>query len=105
YDKVQEDFKKRNYSGSLDVATTKTATIILEIPEGYKASLLESANKSFSDNFVSMQSSLKVEGNTVVLTVTRDIKKTDFTATEFASMVKYYDIMYEMTQVKIVLKK
>ncbi|MGN6645286.1 MAG: hypothetical protein ACTHJT_02045, partial [Cytophaga sp.] len=47
YDKVQEDFKKRNYSGSLDVATTKTATIILEIPEGYKASLLESANKSF----------------------------------------------------------
>ena len=105
YEKVQEDFRKRNYSGSLDVATTKTATIILQIPEGYKASLLESANKSFSDNFVSMQSSLKVEGNTVVLTVTRDIKKTDFTAEEFASMVKYYDVMYEMTQVKIVLKK
>lgn len=105
YSKVQEDFRKRNYSGSLDVATVKTATITLEIPEGYKVSTLESANKSFSDDFVTFQSSLKVDGNKVILTVTREIKKTEYTAEEYASMIKYYDVMYELTQVKVVLKK
>ena len=48
---------------------------------------------------------LKVEGNTVIFTVTREVKKTDFTAEEYASMVTYYDVMFELTQVKIVLKK
>lgn len=105
YDKVQEDFRKRNYNGSLDVATVKTATVIFEIPQGYKVSSLESANKTFSDNFVSLKSSLKVDGNKVVFTITREIKKTDFTIDEYPSMVKYYDAMYELTQVKIVVKK
>ncbi|MGC4010092.1 MAG: DUF3857 domain-containing protein [Pseudomonas sp.] len=105
YEKLQDDSRKRNYNGSLEVATVKTATITFEIPEGYKASLLESANKSFGDNFITFQSSLKVEGNTVVLTVTREIKKTDFTPEEYAAMINYYDVMYELTQVKVVLKK
>jgi hypothetical protein len=105
YDKVQEDFRKRNYNGSIDVATVKTATVIFEIPEGYKVSSLESANKAFSDNFVSLKSSLKVDGNKVVFTISREIKKRDFTVEEYPSMVKYYDAMYELTQVKIVVKK
>jgi len=105
YDRVSEDFRKRNYNGSLEVATVKTATVIFEIPDGYKVSSLESANKTFSDNFVSMKSSLKVDGNKVTFTITREIKKTDFAAEEYASMVKYYDEMYELTQKKIVLKK
>lgn len=105
YDKVQEDFRKRNYSGSLEVATVKTATVTFEIPQGYKVSSLETANKSFSDSFVSLKSSLKVVGNKVIFTISREMKKTDFTAEEYASMVKYYDVMYELTQVKIVVKK
>lgn len=105
YNKFPEEYSKRNYNGSLELATVKTITITLEIPEGYKVTILESANKSFSDNFVALQSSLKAEGNTVVFSVTREIKKTDFTAEEYASMVKYFDIMYELTQIKIVLKK
>ena len=105
YNKVDDDFRKRSNPGSMDLVSTKTASITFEIPEGYKVSSLETANKSFSDGFVTMESSLTIEGNTVVLKVTRDIKKLDFTLEEYPSMVKYYDLMYELTQTQIVLKK
>lgn len=105
YDKVEEDFRKRNYSGTLDLVSSKTATIIFQVPDGYKVSSLDKANKSFSNDFMDMQSSLTIVDNTVVLTITRNIKKGDFTVTEFETMVKYYDEMYELTQQQIVLKK
>ncbi len=105
YDKVEESFRKRNYSGMLDLVSTKTATITFQIPDGYKVSSLDKANRSFSTAYMDMESSLRIVENTVVLTVTRNIKKADFTVEEFATMVKYYDEMYELTQSQIVLKK
>ncbi len=105
YDKVEDDFRKRNYNGSMDFASTKTATIIFTIPDGYKVSTQATANKSFSDDFVTFQSTLTVDGNIATLKMTRDIKKTNFTIQEYQTMVKYYDVMYELTQTQIVLKR
>lgn len=105
YDKLENDFRTRNYDGSVDLTSSKVATVTFQIPEGYKATIQQTSTQSFSSDFISMESTVTIEGNTVVLKVTRDFKKRTFTIEDYAYMVKYYDSMYELTQTQIVLKK
>jgi|GEM_PF-3123754 hypothetical protein len=105
YEKFVNDELKRNYPGSLDLISTKTFNITFTIPDGYKVVTNDNSKKTYSDNLVSVQSNITVSGDKVVFNITRDLKNRDFSVTEYQSIVKLYDLMYELTQTQIVLKK
>jgi hypothetical protein len=105
YEKFENDDRKRNYPGSLDLISTKTFNITFIIPDGYKVVVNDNSKKTYSDNLISVQSNITVSEDKVIFTITRDLKKRDFSITEYQSIVKLYDLMYDLTQTQIVLKK
>jgi hypothetical protein len=105
YTRFIEEERIRNYGGMLDLSSSKLIEITFIIPEGYKLSSTDEFNKSYTCNYVDIKSSIKTEGNVVTITLTRDFKKQAFTKEEYQDVLKFYDMMYELSQSKIVIKK
>ncbi|MCU0415610.1 MAG: hypothetical protein MUE33_00360 [Cytophagaceae bacterium] len=108
YTRFIEDQRIRSYGGMLDLASNKTIQITFTIPDGYKLASTEELSKynvTFSNDFVELQSTLKYTGNTVTITVVRNFKKQSFTKEEFEGVLKFYDMMFELSQGKLIIKK
>lgn len=105
YTRFIEEERIRNYGGMLDLASTKLIEITFTIPDGYKLSSSDEFTRYYNSNYVEIKSILKTEGNKVTITLTRDFKKQSFTKEEYQDVLKFYDMMYELSQNKIVIKK
>lgn len=105
YTRFIEEERIRNYGGMLDLASTKLIEITFTIPEGYKLSSSDEFNKTYTSSYVDINSSIKTEGDKVIITLTRDFKKQAFTKEEYQDVLKFYDMMFELSQNKIVIKK
>ncbi len=104
YNRFKDEDLTRNYPGKVKTDNVVEFNIEFTIPEGFKVSSLGDFVKSFDSPIMSFNSTIKTEGDKVILNVKRVYKKIHFSVEEYQFIVKYYEIMDNLTQTKLIIK-
>lgn len=79
--------------------------IILEIPEGFSVSGLENLNTALENETGGFKSNATLEGNNLVIEVSKEYKNNFEPNTNWSKMVEFLDLAKQFTNEKILLKR
>jgi hypothetical protein len=103
--KIKQEERKRTLPVDVRYPRSFSWNITLALPTGYTVKGIENLNKQVSNVCGSVNSTARVDNNNLVVDVKKTYKGKQFDVAQWQQFVEVLDAAYDLSQVKVILKK